>query len=155
MDSIFNLIWSFKRLQLYLLFIHFPRLEVKHVIIFLKPKEALLLCHFHMFSSASATYVSASRILHPLPDIIKMTAFFFLHLLWIPGLICWCKSGYDATLLFFLSRTVVYRENPQQSVTCKLVCFFAGRHDLGVQKHKVSKEMTQEEKDGRRTAVAL
>lgn len=77
MDSIFNLIWSFKRLQLYLLFIHFPRLEVKHVIIFLKPKEALLLCHFHMFSKASATYVSVSGILHRLPYIIRMTAFFF------------------------------------------------------------------------------
>lgn len=32
---------------------------------------------------------------------------------------------------------------------------FAGWHDLGVQKYKISKEMTRKEKNGPRTAVTV
>lgn len=93
---------------------------------FKSPKRLCWMCHIHMFSNTSATYVSVSRILHPLPYIIN-DGIFFLHLLWIPGLICWCKSGYDATtVLFFLSfanRSLSWKSAAIHNLrTCLLLC---------------------------------
>lgn len=79
-----------------------------------------------------------------------------MHFSWvarIPWLISPYKSHYDATLLLFILGEYSC-ENIQQRFTRKTP-FFAGWHDLGVQKHKISKEMTQKEKGGQRTVVKV
>lgn len=141
-----GLIWSFKRLHWHLLFIRSSRLvlRVKHILIFLKSKEALLLCHFHMF------WVTVKRL--------------FCHCCWVNAFIVhgtgsmtnfsqkirsWCSFAAHKQL-YLLYKCM------KSNLSLEIMSpFFAGWHDLGVQKYKISKEMTCKEKDGPGTAATV